>query len=124
MNIFTYRASDQFANIGLIVKDGLDRPSVFLDFSDGCINSAVTVSTVSAIAVSSTNSTITTQVVGTTAVSNQVARIDLKTCGASGTSAAVDGDRMKMTVTAALSSGGPLLFDVFIDITAPTYGPV
>ena len=122
--VYTYASGNQFANQSNLVKDSTEKPSVFIDFTDGVISSSITVNTITAVAVSSTNASITANVVGTIGASGSIARVDLKTCGAGGTSAALDGDRMKMTVTATLSSGGPLLYDCFIDISAPTYGPV
>jgi len=118
--IFPYISGHQEANQGLIVKNGSDKPSVFIDFADG-LTSATTITTISAIALSSTGATTTATVVGTTAVSGQTARIDLQTCGAGGTSAALNGDRFKMTVTCTPSTGGPLVYPVFIHISDPDY---
>jgi hypothetical protein len=120
--IFPYISGQQESNQGLLVKNGTDKVSVFIDFSDGLLNSATTITTVSAIALDSTGATTTGTVVGTTAVSGQTARIDLQTCGAGGTSAALNGDRFRMTVTCTPSTGGPLVFPIFIHIDAPGYG--
>ena len=119
--IFPYISNKQESNQGLIIKNGTDKPSVFIDFSDGLLNSSTTITTVSATALDSTG-TSTATVVGTTAVSGQTARIDLQTCGAGGTSAAKNNDRFKMTVTCTPSTGGPLVFPVFVLIDDPTYG--
>ena len=119
--IFPYISGQQESNQGLLVKNGTDKVSVFIDFSDGLLNSATTITTVSAIALDSTG-TSTATVVGTTAVSGQTARIDLQTCGTGGTSAAKNNDRFKMTVTCTPSIGGPLVFPIFILIEDPAYG--
>ena len=119
--IFPYISNKQESNQGLIIKNGTDKPSVFIDFSDGLLNSSTTITTVSATALDSTGTSPAT-VVGTTAVSGQTARIDLQTCGTGGTSAAKNNDRFKMTVTCTPSTGGPLVFPVFVLISDPTYG--
>lgn len=120
--IFPYINGAQDANQGMLVKNGTDKVSFQVDFSDGMLNSATTITTVSAIALDSTGATTTATVVGTTAVSGQTARIDLQTCGAGGTSAALNGDRFRVTVSAIPSQGGPLVFPVFVLIDNPTYG--
>jgi hypothetical protein len=119
--IFPYISGHQEANQGLVTKNGTDKPSVFIDFADGLISSATTITTISAIALSSTGSTTTSTVVGTTSVSGQTARVDLKTCGVGGTASALNGDRFKMTVTCTPSTGGPLVYPVFIHISDPDY---
>ena len=120
--IFPYRAGAQDQNQGLLVKNGTDKVSFQVDFSSGLLNSATTITTVSAIALDSTGATTTSTVVGTTAVSGQTARVDLQTCGAGGTASAKNNDRFKVTVTCTPSTGGPLVFPVFVFIDDPTYG--
>ena len=119
--IFPYISGHQEANQGLVVKNGTDKPSVFIDFADGLISSATTITTISAIALSSTGSTTTSTVVGTTSVSGQTARVDLKTCGVGGTASALNGDRFKVSVTCTPSTGGPLVYPVFVHINDPDY---
>jgi hypothetical protein len=120
--IFPYISGDQSANVGLMVKNGADKPSVFVDFADGLLTSATTLTTVTAVALDSTGASVAT-VVGTTGITGTVARVDLQTCGAGGTSAAADGDRFRMVITATPSSGGPLNYPVFIYIDNQTYAP-
>jgi hypothetical protein len=123
MNIFPYISGQQESNQGLIVKSSSGKPSCVIDFSDGLINSATTITGVSAVALSSTGSTVTSNVVGTLAISGATVRCDLRTGGASsGTDDALNNDRFKMIVTCTPSSGGPLVFPIFIHIDAPTYG--
>jgi hypothetical protein len=121
MIIFPYLSGQQEANQALVTKGGSDRPSVFIDFADGLISSATTITSVSAIALGSTGAVTTATVVGTASVSGTVARIDLQTCGVGGTAAALNGDRFKMVVTCVPFTGGPLSFPVFIYIEAPGY---
>jgi len=119
--IFPYLSGQQEANQALVTKGATDRPSVFIDFADGLISSATTITSVSAIALGSTGAVTTATVVGTASVSGTVARIDLQTCGVGGTAAALSGDRFKMTLTCTPSIGGPLSYPVFIYIEAPGY---
>ena len=123
--LFSYRSDNQFANYASIVKGASDFPSVFIDFSDGAISSAVTLDSVGAVAISSTGSTITVNCVGTTGRSGLVARVDLRTGGGTvGTAAASEGDRYRVRTTAVFSNGGTVFFDlfVFIDSTV-SYNP-
>ncbi len=124
MIVYSYNPAFSGANIGSIVKDSTEKPSLFVDWAGGLISGAVTVTTVTAVGLSSTSSTITTQVVGTISTTGTLTRLDLKTGGASGTSPAVDGNQYQIVVTCQPSSGGPLDFSIFVRIDAPTYGPV
>jgi hypothetical protein len=119
--IFPYLSGQQDANQGLVIKAGSDQPSVYVDFADGLLSSATTITTISAIALGSTGAVTTATVVGTTGISGTVGRVDLQTCGVGGTAAALTGDRFKMTVTCTPSIGGPLSYPVFIYIEAPGY---
>lgn len=121
MTLFSFSSSDAAQNQGLVIKSGAEMLPVFVDFADGLINSAVTITTVNAIALDSNGAVVTSNVVGTTAVSGSVARVDLRTCGTNGTADAVNNDRFRMTVTATCSSGGPLTFTTFLLISAPGY---
>lgn len=124
MTIFPYNPAFSGSNIGSIVKDATEKPSVFVDWAAGMISSAVTVTTVTAVGVSSINTTITTQCVGTISTTGTVTRVDLRTGGSGGTSAAVNGDQYEIVLTCQPSSGGPLDFALFVRIDAQTYGPV
>ncbi len=122
MNIFSYRASNQFSDQGLMVKSGLDKPSVVIDWLDG-LPSAITISTVAVAALSSTGATITAACINTLSTSGTQTTINLATCGSGGTAAATNGDRMRIRSTATLSNNGVLIFDTFLYIADPTYGP-
>jgi hypothetical protein len=119
--IFPY-ISNQDSNEGLVIKGSSDYPSFFIDWSDGLISSGATITSVSAIALSSTGSTVTSNVVGTLAISGAQTRVDLRTGGASsGTDDALNNDRFKLTVTCTPSSGGPLTYPVYILVDARSY---
>lgn len=119
MNLFSYDSDDITKNIGLVVKGQADKPSYRVDMADGLIGNA-TITTTSAIALDSTGA-MTTNVVGTTAVSGTVVRVDLKTCGASGTGNATNGDRFRVTLTVTPSTGGPLTHNAYVLIDANSY---
>jgi hypothetical protein len=120
--IFPYINGAQAANEGLITKGASDFPSFYIDWSDGLISSGTTISSVSAVALSSTGSTVTSNVVGTLAISGAQTRVDLRTGGASsGTDDALNNDRFKLTITCTPSSGGPITYPVYILIDAGSY---
>lgn len=123
MTVYSYSNADSQGNVASIIKDSTEKPSLFIDFANGLISSAVSISTVTAVGVSSTNTVITSQVVGTTSINGTIVRIDLKTGGTSGTGPATDNDQYQIAVTAQPSSGGPLDFAIFVRIDAPTYDP-
>lgn len=120
MTLFSYD-SDQEFNQGLITKGASDQPSYRVDFADGLVSSATVITTASAIALDSTGAVATANVVGTITISSSVVRVDLKTCGSSGTGDATNGDRFRVALTATLSSSGPLVFMTFINIDADAY---
>lgn len=122
MNLFSYRASNQFADQGLMVKGGLDKPSMVIDWLDG-LPSAITVTTVAVAALSSTGAVITAACINSLSTSGTQTTINLATCGSGGTSAAQNGDRMRIRSTATLSNNGALVFDAFVYIADPSYSP-
>lgn len=122
MQVFTYRSG--VPNNASITKGSLDLYAFAIDWTAG-MPSGSTLSTTTITAVDVANAS-TTNVVNTSASSSgNVTTIFLKTGGASGTGAATDGARFRIRVLQALNStNGTLLFDVFLLIDSPTYGPL
>lgn len=122
MNIFSYRANNQFSDQGLLVKSGLDMPSYIIDWLDG-MPSAVTISTVAVAALSSTGATITAQCISSLSTAGTQTTINMATCGSGGTGTAISGDRIRLRSTASLSNNGSLIFDTYVYIANPNYQP-
>lgn len=122
MNVYSYIDSNQFANVGLLVKGGLDMPSFLIDWNDGLADGS-TISSVTVAALSSTGATITSACISSTSTSGAQTLVLLATCGAGGTAAAVDGNRMRLEALATLSNAAVLAFDVFCYIANPNYSP-
>lgn len=121
MRVFTYKLNET-ENVGQLTKSGTSKPSYIVDFAQG-MGSGITLSSATSAAVNSSNTTATTDCVTAAAtVSGTTARVDLLTCGSSGTSAATDGARFRIRTTATLSTG-TLTYDVFVFIKNTTYDP-
>lgn len=122
MKAYSYNSTQQFGNESLLVKDSLDKPSYVIDYADGIL-SGITLSSAVTVALASDGSTVTTNCVSGTTTSGYQATISMLTCGAAGSGAPTDGARFRMRTTATLSSGGPLVYDVFVYIRNKTYAP-
>ena len=119
--IFTYRSRGGDQNVGQIFKTGTEKPAYTIDFADGL--GSATISSASTGAVNASNSFVTSLCVSTTTVSGSQVLQQVLTCGTSGTSAAPDGSRFKITTTATLSNNEILVFDTYVFVQAATYGP-
>ncbi len=120
--IFSYRVTPDI-NEGLLTKLPLELPRYVVDFQDG-IPSGVTISTASTGALNVNGNFATPYAVGTTAISGTTVAQTLLTCGSSGTAAAVNGARFKVTTTATLSNAEVLLWNTYVFISeGATYDP-
>ena len=115
MQIFSYRSTPQL-NEGLLTKLPLELPLYKIDFQDG-MPSGVTLSTASTGAINDANAFVTAVAVGTTSVSGTIVSQTLLTCGSSGTGAAQNGLRVKVTTTATLSNGEQLIWNTYVFVT-------
>lgn len=120
MLIFSY--SDNGENSGLLVKTGLDKPQVQVDFSAGMAG-GVTLGAVTYGALTIANTDTTSTVISGVSTSGPVLTLNLLTAGTSGTQAAIDGSRFKIYVRPTLSNSRDLEYDIYLYIQAPTYGP-
>ncbi len=120
--IFTYRTVPGI-NEGLLTKLPVELPRYTIDFQDA-VPSGVTISTASTGALNVNSAYATGYVVGTTAISGTTVTQVLLTCGSSGTSAAVNGARFKVTTTATLSNGQQAIWNTYVYISeGATYDP-
>ena|SRR3990167_1961038 len=121
METYSYSAEGGDANQSQFFKTGAARPSFRIDFADGL--GTQTISTVNCVAVDANNTTVTGNVIGTTSVSGSIATIGCLTMGTSGTVAALDGARYRITTTATLSGTSILTFATFILVQDEAYDP-
>ena len=119
--IFSYRSREADLNESQLFKSSLSLPQYSIDFADGM--GTATISTASTGAVNASNSFSTASCVGTTAIASTVVSQHLLTCGTSGTAAAIDGARFKVTTTATLSNGSVLTYAVYVLVQAASYDP-
>ena len=110
--IFSYRTNPQL-NEGLLTKLPLELPLYKIDFQDG-IPAGVTISTSSTGALNENSAYATPYAVGTTSSSGTVVSQTLLSCGSSGSAAAVNGARFKVTTTVVLSNGETLAWNTFV----------
>lgn len=121
MRQFTYRAGQD--NFGLFGKVGLDKPSYQIDFTDG-MASGSSISSITAGAVNTSNVDITAQVVSAvTTVATALAFVSLLTGSTGGTTAATNGQRVRVRVNATLSNSRVLEYDTFLYVSNPVYSP-
>ncbi len=122
MEIFSFRSGYDL-NQGQLWKSGTSAPSYRIDFTDGIASSSVSISACTAGAVNSSNSDVTSTVVSSVATSGAVVTVSLLTCGSGGTSPAVDGYQTRVRTTVTLSNNAILVYDNFVIVSNPTYGP-
>lgn len=120
--IFSYTSCDQPENQGNATKGGLDSITYLIDFTDG-LRSGITLNSAATVAVDSSNATVTSSCISMTSVSGALATIVSKTCGSGGTGTAADNAQFRFRTTATISSGGPLVYDVFVLVSDATYDP-
>lgn len=121
--IYSYRSDQQEANQGTLTKQGLDGPAYLVDFTDGVLP-GVTLGACITTAVDAANATVTSNCIFSTGSAGTLVMVKMLTCGgSSGTAPATDGAQFRLRTTAALSSGGPLIYDVFVIIENPVYNP-
>jgi len=123
-SILYYVNGNQSLNIANLVKGSTDKPSFIIDWTDALRTTAVTVQTTGTVALGSTGATATTLIVGTTQVVGNTSIVDLRTGGTLGTGTATNGDQWQVRVTAVLSSGGPVYYDLYVKIVSPAYLPI
>lgn len=121
--LFSYRSRGGDLNSSQLFKDGAAKPEYSIAFDDG-IAAGVTISTAASVAKDSTGSTVTTNCVSASTVSGNSVIVTMKTCGASGTSPAIDGGRFQIITTATLSNSEVLTYGVYLLIQAGAYAPV
>lgn len=119
---FSYRQGQR--NVGLIVKHPDDETEYQIDWADGILTGD-SVSTVTSTSVNSSNTSADTVLLDSTTNSGTITRVRTLTGGTSGTAAATENARFKITTLATLTDGGELRFQVYLIIRGGgTYGPV
>lgn len=119
--IFTYRSRGE-QNQAQITKGPLDKISYTIDFTDGALGTA-TLSSTSVGALTSAAQVTTTTCVGTTTISGMTVQQTTLTMGTTGTQAAIDGSRFRLSTAVTLSNGEVLNYDVFVLVSAAAYAP-
>ena len=110
---FSYRQGQR--NVGLIVKHPDDETEYQIDWADGILTGD-SVSTVTSTSVNSSNTSADTVLLDSTTNSGTITRVRTLTGGTSGTAAATENARFKITTLATLTDGGELRFQVYLII--------
>ena len=122
MQTFTFRSGHE-PNQASIQKSATSQPAYQIDFSD-CLVGSDAISTGATTAVDQTNTTATTNCVRSTSVSGNKLIVYLATCGTSGTSPAVDGQRFRLTTTMTSTNGIVYPYNVYVFVIAKSYAPI